>query len=207
MEADMRFVTAIVGTIFFTQCASAAPAVHFMGVETQATTVAFVCDGSRWTRKTFDDLADQLEATVEAMTPEQQFAVIFFADDKTFGVEDGRALQANAENKRKLHDWLRNVRLENNPTPIVGLTRAFEVKPEAVFFVSSGEFRDYDNIADHVAKLNGDRKTHLHTIPYFESEKQDTSRAFVRFMKKLAEDNAGTSKVVYADELKRTKGI
>ena len=30
---------------------AAAPAVKFVGVETEANTIAFVCDGSRWTKK------------------------------------------------------------------------------------------------------------------------------------------------------------
>jgi|SRR5688572_1311334 len=180
----------------------AAP-VRFADVEIDGKSIAFVCDGSRWTRNKIDELSDELTRTVDAMQPEQQFAVMFFADDRATGFEDGRPVAATDENKRALRDWLKDVKLGENSTPIAGLSRAFEAKPDAIIFVSDGEFKDYDGVEAHVARLNPDRAVRVYTIGFFEDEKEDDSRPFVRFMQKLAEQNGGQFKAVYADELKR----
>ena len=99
----------VIGLIVTASSSFAAPTVKFMGVETEATTVAFVCDGSRWTKKSIDELSDELLRTVEAMSPDQRFSVIFFADDNAFGPEIGRPLSASDENKQKLRDWLTSI--------------------------------------------------------------------------------------------------
>ena len=183
--------------------AEPAPTVKFMGVEAEAASVAFVCDGSRWTKKTIDDLSTELLRTVEAMTPDQRFAVVFFADDKASGPDDGRPIAATDENKRKLRHWLGDVTLGDKSTPIPALTSAFDAKPDAVFFVSSGEFDDYDGVAGHVEVLNTGRTVRVYPVGLFPTIKQDDSRAFVRFLKKLADDHRGEFRLVYADALRR----
>jgi hypothetical protein len=177
--------------------------VRFADVDIDAKAIAFVCDGSRWTRAKVEGLAEALAVAVDAMRPDQHFAVIFFADEKASGFEDGKPVAATDENKRKLRDWLRDVELGDKSTPAVGLTRAFEAKPEAVVFISSGEFEDFDGVEAHVAKLNTDKAVRVHAIGFFRNEKEDDSRPFVTFMQKLAEQNGGQFKTVYADELKR----
>ena len=195
----MTHITTVLGMLLF----SAAPAVEFMGVQSDAGTVAFVCDGSRWTKKKIAGLAGELLKTVDAMSADQRFAVVFFADDRAFGPGGGAPLPASDENKRKLRDWLETIEFGDKSTPIPGLTRAFDANPDAVYFVSSGEFDDYDGVSAHVDSLNPGRKTRVHAIGYFETKKEDDSRSFVRFLKKLAEDNGGDLKLVYADELKK----
>jgi hypothetical protein len=182
---------------------AAAPPVKFMGLESEATTVAFVCDGSRWTRKKIDDLGEQLLLTVDAMSPEQSFAVIFFADDKAFGPDDGRAMPATPANKQKLRNWLDGVELGRDSTPVPGLVKAFEARPDMIVFISSGEFDDYDGVAARVTQLNAGKSVRVHAIGFFETKDRDDSRSFARFTKALAEDNGGESRAVYADELRR----
>jgi hypothetical protein len=184
---------------------AAAEPVKFGGMEIEGKSIAFVCDGSRWTKNKLKELIDELAGTVESMTPDQQFAVIFFADDKTSGPNDGRPLPATEDNKRRLRDWLRGIQLGDKPTPIPGLTRAFEGKPDTVVFITDGEFDDYNGVAEHVATLNAKRGVRVHAVGFFATEDEDDSRSFVRFMKSLAERNGGRFKAVYADELKRVR--
>src|SRR5215203_470490 len=83
--------------------------VRFADVDIDAKAIAFVCDGSRWTKNKIDELTDEIARSIDSMQADQQFAVIFFADDKASGFEDGKPVAATDENKRKLRDWLKDV--------------------------------------------------------------------------------------------------
>ena len=185
------------------QAPPAAPKVRFMGIEAEAKRVAFVCDGSRWTQTKDEELAAELLRAVGPLGPEQQFAVIFFADGRTWGPGDGKPLDATDENKRKLRDWLDALETGHDSTPAPGLERAFEAEPDAVFFVSDGHFDRYDDVARLVAKLNPERTARVHTVGYFRNEAEDDSRAFVEFLRKLADHHGGQFKVAYAEEMDR----
>ena len=187
------------------QAPPAAAKLRFMGIEAEAKRVAFVCDGSRWTQTKDEELAAELLRAVEPLGPGQQFAVIFFADGRAWGPGDGKPLDATDDNKRKLRDWLDALETGHDSTPAAGLERAFEAKPDAVYFVSDGHFGDYDDVARLVARLNPERTARVHTVGYFLNEAEDDSRAFVEFLRKLAEDHGGQSKVAYAEEMDRRK--
>lgn len=180
-----------------------APAVSFMGIKAEATRVAFVCDGSRWTDTKDEELFAELLRAIEPLVPDQHFAVIFFADDKAWGPEGGKPLAGTPENKKALREWLESVDLGRQSTPAAGLKLAFEGTPDCVFFTSDGNFERYDEVRTLVASLNRGRSVRVHTAGYFLSEEEDDSRSFVEFLKKLADDNGGQSKVAYADEMKR----
>src|SRR3954469_2186638 len=94
--------------------------------------IAFVCDGSRWQKDKIDDLADELNVTIQSLAPDVQVAILFFADDKVFGPNQGRPLPATDENKNAIHSWLRRVKLGREPTPLAGINQAFQAKPDTV---------------------------------------------------------------------------
>lgn len=177
--------------------------VQFMGVAAEATRIAFVCDGSRWTETKDEELFAELLRAVKPLTPGQEFSVVLFADDKAFGPADGRPMPATEENKAKLRAWLDAFELGRDSTPAAGLTRAFDGKPDAVFFTSDGNFERHDEVARVVATLNADGAAKVHAIAYFLNEEEDDSRRFIEFMTQLAENNGGQFKVAYADGLRR----
>lgn len=186
-----------------TQDPSPLPAVPFMGIEAQATRVAFACDGSRWTETKDEELFAELLRAVKPLVPQQEFSVIFFADGKARGPGEGRPMAATDENKAKLRDWLDDYRLGRDSTPLPGLKLAFQGSPDAVFFVTDGHFDGYDEVARLVASLNPERATRVHAIGYFLNHAEDDSRRFVEFMEALARANGGEFKLAYADELRR----
>lgn len=179
--------------------------VRFGDLKVDEPTVAFVVDGSRWTKNKLVELNEELVRTVAGMPADRQFAVIFFADDKLTTFKEGKLVPATDATKDDLKDWLEDeVKLGDKPTPMPALTRALELKPSAVVFVTDGHFKhDYDEIEAHVASINKDAKVHVHTVGFFSTDDEDDSRDFVAFMKRLADRNGGRSVVVYADELKR----
>jgi hypothetical protein len=184
---------------------AAAEPVKFGGLEIEGRSVAFVCDGSRWTKNKLEELADELAYAVGQMTPDQHFAVIFFANDRAKGFNDGKLTPSTDENKRALRDWLDDLEVDGQPTPIPGLTKGFEAKPDTVVFITDGIFENYDEVEAHVAKLNPERKVRVFAVGFFATKKADDSRAFVRFMTSLADRNGGGFRAVYADELRRRR--
>jgi hypothetical protein len=209
MEAGMSAMTAsraiaiVLLITVLTPLRGFAREVKFARVTLEAEkSIAFVCDGSRWQKDKIDDLADQLNATVQSLASDQQFSIVFFADDKVFGPGDGRPMPATEANKQAARSWLRRVRLGREPTPLAGMARAFEGKPDTIVFITDGEFRNFDGVIQRVAALNRDKAVNVHTIGFFATAKQDDSKSFAVFMKKLAEDNGGQFHAVYADELK-----
>lgn len=179
------------------------PAVRFMGLEAEASRIAFVCDGSRWTDTKDDELFAELLRAVKPLAPEQHFSVIFFADGKGWGPGDGRPMPATDQNKRALRDWLHDLETGRQSTPAPGLKLALEGKPDTVFFVSDGHFDDYTGVASLVTTLNPERAVRVHAIGYFRNEEEDDSRSFVEFLRALARDHGGQFKVAYADEMRR----
>jgi hypothetical protein len=200
-----RTIAMLVAVSALTPLCGLAREVNFAKVKFDAgKNIAFVCDGSRWQKDKIDDLADELNVTVQALAPDVQVAILFFADDKVFGPNQGRPLPATDENKATIRSWLRRVKLGREPTPLAGINQAFAAKPDTLVFISDGEFRTFAEVIDRVAELNKAKATKVQTIGFFATAKQDDSRSFVEFMKKLAEDNGGRFYAVYADELKHT---
>jgi hypothetical protein len=205
MMTRIRLIALLIAVAAMTPLRGLAREVNFAKVKFDAgKNIAFVCDGSRWQKDKIDDLADELNVTVQSLSPDQRVAILFFADDKVFGPNQGRPLPATDENKQAIRSWLRRVKLGREPTPLAGINQAFSFKPDTVVFISDGEFRTFQEVLDRVAELNKARTAKLHTIGFFATAAQDDSRSFVEFMKKLANDNGGQFHVVYADELKHT---
>ena len=205
MMTVLRFIAVLIAVMATTPLCGFAREVNFAKVKFEAgKSIAFVCDGSRWQKDKIDDLADELNVTVQALAPDVQVAILFFADDKVFGPNQGRPLPATDENKAAIRSWLRRVKLGREPTPLAGINQAFAAKPDTLVFISDGEFRTFAEVIDRVAELNKAKATKVQTIGFFATAKQDDSRSFVEFMKKLAEDNGGRFHAVYADELKHT---
>jgi hypothetical protein len=207
VTATRLLVAAAFAVVMLTHAAkafAAAEPVQFGGLQFDAKSVAFVCDGSRWTQNKFVELKEELGRTMEPLAADQQFAVVFFADDEVKAFNGGALAPATDENRAALKAWLDRLTLGDKSTPQPGLTRGFEAKPDAVVFVSDGRFKDKDDeISAHVDSLNAEIPRRLYTVGFFADDDEDDSRAFVTFMKRLAERNGGAFKAVYANELKR----
>jgi hypothetical protein len=203
MIAPHRLIAVLIAVTAATPLCGFAEELNFAKVKLAAGKhIAFVCDGSRWQKDKIDDLADELAVTVQALSADQQVAILFFADGKVFGPSDGRPVPATEENKNAIRSWLRRVKLGREPTPLAGINQAFEAKPDTVVFISDGQFRTFAEVRDRVAVLNRDKAVKLHTIGFFATADQDDSKSFAQFMKQLADDNGGKHAAVYADELK-----
>jgi hypothetical protein len=203
--STFRNITIAFLTLVATPISSFAREMRFANIKLpEAKSIAFVCDGSRWQKDKIDDLADQLNATVQTLSSEQHVAIIFFADDAVYGPSDGRPMPATEANKKEVKAWLRRVKLGREPTPLPGIVRGFEAKPDTLVFITDGEFRNFDDVTKRVATLNKDKAVKVDTIGFFATSKDDDSGSFAKFMKQLAAENGGEFHAVYADELKHT---
>ncbi len=74
---------------------------------------------------TFDDVRQELGLYIGAMTPEQKFAVILFADGEPVALEGGRLLAATRANQEAAVRFLAAVQPAGQTDPLPALKRAF----------------------------------------------------------------------------------
>ncbi len=80
---------------------------------------------------------------IQQLTEDHSFYVVLYSSYtiKMFGANDSpRLIPATAENKRRVANWIRVVRPQGGTMPGNALMIAGALKPDAVFFLSDGEF-------------------------------------------------------------------
>ena len=135
--------------------------IKFFGAEAYGNSFVFVLDvsssmsarnGQRLTRAT-----SELIASINQLTAEQDFSVILYSNHALpMFLKNNEAVmrQATANNKQAALKWLRyQVRPQGGTMPARALQIAGNLKPDAVFFLSDGEFL-YGHTADFNSPLN-----------------------------------------------------
>ena len=129
----------------------------FFGTKAQGNKFVYVLDRSgsmdyesaeindyRVTR--FDVARMELLKSVESLQPHQEFYVVLFSTGmkQMFNEESllPKSVKATPENKARLKDWLWEDRASGGTDPRDSLKLAFKMKPDAIFMLSDGEFRD-----------------------------------------------------------------
>lgn len=133
----------------------------------------------------------ELIRSINKLSPEQSFYVIFF-NDKTFPMFDPQPakglIAANSSNKNRATKWIRNRRPSSTTDPTLALQKALAMKPEVVFLLTDGEL---DNPADvrHMIRRENKSGVVIHTIA-FENEDGATT------LETIATENNGTFRFV-----------
>ena len=104
-------------------------------------------------------------------------------------------LPATDANRTKLRRWMSSIALGSDTFPAGAMLRALQLKPDAVFLLSDGEFNDATarllRARNHRRDENGDFQAIIpvHTIGFH-------SRVCQASLKPLAEENGGTYRFV-----------
>ena len=125
----------------------AAPRGSFFGIAAEGHEFVYVLDmsGSMEGRR-FRRATGELIRSVSGLTEQQRFYVLLFSgstvqmfDQKSYTPS---SVQATAENKAKLAQWLTEAYRGGSTDPRGALKIALRMKPSAVFMLSDGEFDD-----------------------------------------------------------------
>jgi len=140
-------------------------AASFFGAKAQGTRFVFVVDNSNsMGGGRFETALNELMKTVEGMTPQQSFYVIFFSDTAygLFHPQPAKTMvRATDDNKQKLRSWLGTVEMCLKTKGEEALKIAFGLQPDVIYILGDGRFTDRAG-AMLVAPHN--RRVPVHTL-------------------------------------------
>lgn len=115
--------------------------VKFFGTEVSGATFVFVIDNSSSMLNggRLERAHGELRRAIARMQWPQKFHVIAF-DHKTLELPWGPYVTAGSENARKVGPWLASLVQGEDTKPAGALRMAIGLKPDAVFFLTDGEF-------------------------------------------------------------------
>lgn len=162
-------------------------AASFFGVEARGTRFAYIVDisGSMGVGGKIESLRRELSKSVSALLENTQFLIVLFSTDAA--PLAGRREWVAATNSGK--NWARKNVADipstgsTNPLPAFQIVFTMRPKPDAIYFMTDGEFDP--EVAMIVAGLNADYKIPIHCIAF-------VSRDAEAVMKQIAATSGGT---------------
>lgn len=124
---------------------TAGPATSFFGVAGNAYKVVYVVDVSNSLMMTLDQqIAAEMKRAIRGLAASQQFHLILATPLRVIEFGPRRLVYATAANKQAAIQFIEaNVRPTQDRgihAPVEGLRRAFDIRPELVYFLSDGDF-------------------------------------------------------------------
>ncbi len=169
----------------------------FFGVEATGTRFAYIVDvsgsmGARMGSGTrLEILQKELNESIEGLLEAASFLIVAFSSDAYPLGARLEWMDATDSGKR----WARNLigKLapggSTNPGPAFDLVFKRRPRPDAVYFMTDGEFEEA--VADQIAFLNGEDHIPIHCITFGSLESMELRRIEV-VMKRIARQSGGT---------------
>lgn len=172
----------------------------FFGVESSGRIFVFVIDSSKsMNAGKFEAACAELIRSVRMLKPEQLFYVVFFDHDalRMFSKEEPElaAVPATPQNIYKLERWVQTVELELQTLPYDSVEIALNLRPDAIYILTDGEFTDRGKTVKYLKDNNQEnpsfdiKKTPVHTIAFYSEDGKET-------LTRIAEDSGGTYRFV-----------
>jgi hypothetical protein len=167
----------------------------FVGLTTSnARRIVYVIDASGSLIASLQVVVQELGRSLDALTPRQEFSIIFFQQDRALAVPPGtRLLAATARQKLDALGWIdRNIVPNGNSNPLPALEAALRLKPDVIFLLSdnitgAGQYevdqRDVLALLDRLNPLDsrtGRRATQINCIQFLDPDPLNTLAAIAR---------------------------
>lgn len=165
---------------------------------TNARRIVFIVDASGSMIGTLQIVLDELARSIDSLSPEQSFGIVFFQQNAAVIVPpQDRLVPATAEGKVQALGWMReNVIPRGRSNPLAAIQHAMRLRPDVIFMLSnditgSGEFEiDQADLLQALDRLNprdpgsGRRPTQIQCVQFLDPDPLDTLR-------KIAEEHSG----------------
>ena len=168
---------------------------NYYGIPICAKRIVFVLDTSMSMRGQPIVVAKQaLLKTIESLPEAVKFDIIFF--DGATATWQPRLVPANTEAKMEASRIIADRGLKIGTVSSAALNAAFELEPEAIYFVSDGEPTDGQpaQIVNFVSQFNRTRRVSIHTIGVVTI--CNGGAGLTSFMQPLADQNYGKFRLV-----------
>jgi hypothetical protein len=157
----------------------------FMGVHAKGSRFCIIADnsGSMDGRK-LQHVKSEIHYTLATMTSRGRFQLIFFHNVAQPYPESG--WRHPRRDRTRVSEWLKGVSAGGgtNPTPAFEVAFRLSPPPDAIFFMTDGQFRE--EAVEEIRNLNrtSSRKVTIHTISFMDTSAQ-------ALMKRIASDSGG----------------
>lgn len=159
-----------------------------LGNEGQSLVYILDCSDSMNENGKFKRATAELVRTLESLSYNQKFFVIFF-NNGAYPMDADGPIDATAEHVEALKEWLRYVTPGGGTDPMPALNYAISLQPDAIFLLSDGEF---DPLVIDDVRLQNHGKTKpipINTVSFY-------SREAVGLMKTIARQSGGKFRFV-----------
>lgn len=162
----------------------------FFGVEAQGNRFAYIVDvsGSMSVGGKLEALQKELTQSVNTLLETSELAIVPFSSQaEVLGSANGKAtwIDANDRNKKGVTRNIATLRSNGgtNPSPAFVLVFSMKPRPDAIYFMTDGEFPE--QIASEIMALNAEYKIPIHCICF-------VSDGAAGMMKVIAQKSGGT---------------
>jgi hypothetical protein len=172
-----------------------AGAASFFGVEARGSRFAYIVDVSgSMAEERITALKRELVASVLSLGEQAQFTIVVY-NSQSFSLTESRWWTADEDAKARIRREISVLQATGGTEPMQAFQMVFAMKPrpDAVYFMTDGEFANNDEVLATIARLNdtGSRPTPIHCITLIEDGAADV-------MKKIAKRSRGTYRHVPA---------
>lgn len=162
-------------------------AASFFGVEARGTRFAYIVDvsGSMGVGGKIEALKRELGKSITALTENAMFAIALYSTDAAILGGRHEWMEASDNGKGFARRAITQIQANGstNPAPAFRLVFGLRPKPDAIYFMTDGEFSQ--DVALEIARLNADYRVPIHCIAF-------VSRDSEALMKQIAADSGGT---------------
>lgn len=159
----------------------------FFGVEAVGKRFAYIVDisGSMSVGGKIEALRAELSRSISDLTPNSLFFPIPFASEALPLSPKVAWIAASDRNKREAAGQIETLKSNGGTNPATAFVLAFSLKPrpDAIYFMTDGEFDP--KVADEVRALNAKSDVRIHCICFVQPDSE-------QLMKKIAEESGGS---------------
>ncbi len=169
-------------------------AAEFFGIGGYGQTFVYVVDASDSMNENgkFDRARYELLKSIEQLASDQRFFVIFY-NDAAYPMDAEQPVLATEAEIAKTANWVNGAIAQSGTNPLPALLHALSLRPDAIFFLSDGQF---DPQAINVLRVRNRpsrrmkmRQIPIHTISFVD-------RATVGLMRSIARNSGGEHRFV-----------
>jgi hypothetical protein len=143
------------------------PGPNFFGLGRQARgarRIVYVVDRSGSMMTTFDAVRQEMRRSVNGLRRSQKFHVICFNAGPPLENKPRKLVPATSQQRERLFEFLDTIQAEGSTDPIPAMERAFQVRPDLIYFLTDGDFDPA--LVERLRVLNRDQKVKIFTIAY-----------------------------------------
>lgn len=156
-------------------------ATEFFGIGGSGQSFVYVVDCSNSMREEgkFERARYELIRSIEHLTPEQSYFVIFY-NDGAYPMDADEPVPVTADQVERMRRWVGYIEPGGGTNPLPALLMALRLKPDAIFFLSDGLFDPGAIQAVRRANRSRSGRIPIHTISFVNYESQGLMKTIAR---------------------------